>query len=90
MITFEIDEGLDYLEWRVLLYCGISKEVAVGSIKNGESGGKFSTGDIFEKLDSRWKQVPGSSFSMETFGWRVRRGPLSMIQAHKVWESLGV
>ena len=36
-----------------------------GSISNGDSAGKFLIGDLVEKLNSSWKQVPGSRFSVK-------------------------
>ena len=42
----ELDEVLDKLDWGTLQSCEISKVVAGGSTINGESGGKFTTGDI--------------------------------------------
>ena len=51
MVTSEIDEGLDELEWGTLLSCGISKEVTGVSIINDERRGKFTTVDIDEKTE---------------------------------------
>ena len=51
----ELDEGFDELEWWMIQSCGISKDVSGGGIINGEVGGKFLTGDLIEKLKSRWK-----------------------------------
>ena len=45
-----------------------SKEVAGGDISNGEGGGKFSTGDIVEKMKSICKQVPVSRCSVDILG----------------------
>ena len=43
MVTGEIDEGIDELEWGTLWSCGISKEVTVGGIINGKIRGKYTT-----------------------------------------------
>ena len=38
-----------------------------GSIRNGESGGKFIKEDLVEKVKSRQKRVPGLRCSVEIF-----------------------
>ena len=51
MVAAELDEGPDYLEWWVIWYYEIYKEVAVGGNINCEGGGKFSTGDLVEEAE---------------------------------------
>ena len=46
-----------------------------GSISNGEIRGKFTTGDLVEKLNFIWKQLPGSRCSMKNLGDREGRVP---------------
>ena len=74
----------------MLRYGGISKEVAGCGIRNDEGEGKFRTGYIVEKLKSQWKQVARSRSSVETLGWRGRRVTLTVKQACKGRDSLGV
>ena len=56
-----------------------SKEVAGGDISNGEGGGKFSTGDIVEKMKSICKQVPVSRCSVPILFPRDPTSPVTPI-----------
>ena len=51
MVTGEIDEGIDELEWETLCSCGISKEVTVGGIRNVNIRGKSTTIYIVENTE---------------------------------------
>ena len=64
--------------------------MADGGIRDGEGGGKISTGDLVEKLKSRRKEVTGLSCSVETFGCWLSQGPMAIIYAQQGWDSLGI
>ena len=49
MVTGELNECLDDLEWWMILSCGTDKEMAGGDINNSEGGGTFLEGDLVEE-----------------------------------------
>ena len=51
MVAGELDGGTGELEWQMLKYCGLAKQVAGGGANNGEDGGKLLAGYLVEEAE---------------------------------------